>query len=164
MVAGRRLRTYRDPRQSVEGLGKFEVGMDSNDAALLKLVDIGVLLLDGHAASPPDRRLMQERDDPIIASRDQTLDSERQPLEILAPRAHELDEPRASTIGRLIQLGKRDPLGISRQIAGIPRGSEVAAVHSRHEGFEHTSDDLDVLVRHRLPRSPAAARACSELR
>jgi hypothetical protein len=94
MVAGRRLRTYRDPRQSVEGLGKFEVGMDSNDAALLKLVDTGVLLLDGHAASPPDRRLMQERDDPIIASRDQTLDSERQPLEILDVRMNSTNPAR----------------------------------------------------------------------
>jgi hypothetical protein len=56
--------------------------------------------LSEYPAPHPDRRLMQERDDPIIAGGDQTLDPERQPLEVLAPRAHKLDEPLASAIGR----------------------------------------------------------------
>ena len=123
------------------------------------LVDQARMKFDRRAASLADSLLAEQSDDPIIASVDQSLQSDRVVLEFLRPDAHELKEPLAALIDlpKTWGAGRHYPFGVGGSEPRINGRGGIASGEARLEGLDTSPHDLHVLLRHR-PRSISRIR------
>jgi hypothetical protein len=133
-----------------EGFGVAEVVPHSNHASTFQFVDLAEIHFDRHAAVSSGCRLEREGDNPVTASIDQSLGTNRPALEILRPGLNELGETLAATPYRPPrELAGHYPLVVVRDGVGNPGGG-IPSLDRFLEPLENPTYDLDVLLRHRL--------------
>jgi hypothetical protein len=128
----------------------------SRDPTRVERADQAGAHLDGHPASLANCRKARDRNDAIAVGVNDFLDLHRNVFEVLGPYARELQVPLASDYVLKTCRSTRYPLMVGGEEA-LPDALVVRSsgiTHTFLSDFEHSADDLHVLLRHRLPSIP----------